>query len=191
MRIGAHPLMRLGNANIVHRRNRELPRLFGANILMQQNRLDDLIANGVDRVQAGHRLLKDHGDLAAANRKHFALGAGNDVFAVEQNRTAVKPSRRPRNQLHRAHRRDTLATTRLADNRESLVGMHGHRHARNRLDARAARRVGKAHRKIGDLENRLGSNRCRRGCLRGIHHQCAAFRSFGSIASRIASPSML
>jgi thymidylate synthase len=49
---------------------------------------------------------------------------------------------------------------------------------------------GLAHREVGDLEDRPGPS-VRRVKGRVGRHQCAAFRSFGSIASRIASPSML
>ena len=36
-------------------------------------RLGDLLADGVDRVEARHRLLEDHGDVVAADLPH-ALG---------------------------------------------------------------------------------------------------------------------
>ena len=65
---------------------------------------------------------------------------------------------------------------------------------RHRLHARA-RAVVEADGKIGDREDRL---RRRGGCgagglglVRWVRHQCAAFLSFGSIASRSASPSRL
>ena len=47
--------------------------------LVQQDRLDDLIADGEDGIERGHRLLKDHGDLCAANGADVALGHREEV----------------------------------------------------------------------------------------------------------------
>ena len=40
-----------------------------ADVLVQRDRLDDLVADGVDRAERGHRLLEDHGDLVAADAR--------------------------------------------------------------------------------------------------------------------------
>ena len=37
------------------------------------DRLGDLVADGVDRVEAGHRLLEHHGDVVAADAAHRLL----------------------------------------------------------------------------------------------------------------------
>ena len=50
------------------------------------DRLDDLVADGVDRIEAGHRLLEDHGDLAAADLAHLVIGQRQDVLAVQRMR---------------------------------------------------------------------------------------------------------
>ena len=42
--------------------------------LMEQDGFDDLAADGEHRVEAGHRLLEDHGDLVAADPSHIRLG---------------------------------------------------------------------------------------------------------------------
>ena len=53
--------------------------------LVGADRFGDLRADAHDRVQRGHGLLEDHGDVAAAAAAHFALGQGEqigrDVFA--------------------------------------------------------------------------------------------------------------
>ena len=40
-------------------------------VLVQPDRLDDLVADGVHRAERGHRLLEDERDLAAADRPHL------------------------------------------------------------------------------------------------------------------------
>ena len=40
-------------------------------LLVEDQRLDDLLAARVDRIQRGHRLLEDHRDLLAADRAHL------------------------------------------------------------------------------------------------------------------------
>ena len=48
--------------------DRALASLGLVHLLVQDDRLHDLEADGVDRAQRGHRLLEHHGDLGAANR---------------------------------------------------------------------------------------------------------------------------
>ena len=57
--------------------------------MMQQDGLDDLIADGVNRTEGGHRLLRDQGDLGAANgaqpramARQFAQVDGFEAAAV-------------------------------------------------------------------------------------------------------------
>ena len=47
-------------------------RLFFGHLLMNANRLNDLTADGMHRTERGHRLLKDHGNLFAANVSEYA-----------------------------------------------------------------------------------------------------------------------
>ncbi len=56
--------------------------------LMEPNRLADLAADRENRIQRGHRLLKDHRDLRAANRAHLRFREFQQIDAVEQNHTA-------------------------------------------------------------------------------------------------------
>ena len=48
--------------------------LLFVHALMDHERLGDLTANGEDRVQARHRLLKNHSDFVALNLAHFLGG---------------------------------------------------------------------------------------------------------------------
>ena len=46
---------------------------------MQPDGLGDLVADGVDRVQAGQRFLEDHRDLVAADLAHLVFGELHQV----------------------------------------------------------------------------------------------------------------
>ena len=183
------------DAHFLQRRDRALHGLIGRDALVQQDRLQDLVADAVHRVQAGHRLLEDHRDLAAAHLQHLVLAHRQQVAALKQDAAAVEAAGRARNQLHGAHRGHALAAARLPHHRQRLLREQRHVHARNGLDARATRVAGvvEAHGQIGHLKQRPGArgvaHRTLRLCLHA--HQWAAFRSLGSIASRSASPSML
>src|SRR5690606_902827 len=47
--------------------DRTVARLRLRDVAVQPDRLDDLVADRVHRAEGGHRLLKDHRDLAASN----------------------------------------------------------------------------------------------------------------------------
>ena len=51
--------------------------------LMEPNGLDNLLAHGIDGVQAGHRLLENHRDAVSANGAHPVFGEFEEVAFVE------------------------------------------------------------------------------------------------------------
>ena len=51
-----------------------LHRLAAGHLEVERDRLGDLVAAGVDRVERGHRLLEDHRDLVPADLPHVVLG---------------------------------------------------------------------------------------------------------------------
>ena len=67
VRIGAEPLFRLAHADFLEQLQRSQPRLPLAHALVQAENLADLLLDRVQRVERGHRLLEDHGDLVAAH----------------------------------------------------------------------------------------------------------------------------
>ena len=204
VRVHVEPLFRLLDAHVLHRLHGDPARLLRAHLLVQEDGLHQLVADGVDGVEARHRLLEDHGDLPAADGEHVVLGERADVAALEVDAATVEAARRPRDELHGAHRGHALAAAGLAHHRQRLLREERHVHAVHRLDARAAVGVVEADGEVGDLEDGAReavriAHRAHRvdggGIVRCLHggwaHQCAAFRSFGSMASRIASPSRL
>ena len=84
MRVGIDPLFGFGDADFAKQLDRFLPGLGFAHLLMEHDRFHDLGADGEDRVERRHRLLKDHADVAAADRLHFPLGEPHQVAAEER-----------------------------------------------------------------------------------------------------------
>ena len=50
---------------------------------MQAEYFAQLMTNGEHRVQAGHRILEDHGDLIAADFAHFLHGKRQNILSLE------------------------------------------------------------------------------------------------------------
>ena len=76
----------LRRADPDHAQQLEHPRADrgAAHVAMQAQRLADLEADRKGRVEAGHRLLKDHADAVAAHVAHGALVQRQQVLAVER-----------------------------------------------------------------------------------------------------------
>ena len=53
--------------------------------LVEVQHLGDLLLNGIERVQGGHRILEHHGDCLASDLHHFPLALFADVLALEKN----------------------------------------------------------------------------------------------------------
>ena len=64
-------------------------RLGGADRTMQADGLDDLLAHGLHRIEAGHRLLEDHRDRIAANGAHLALRQVEEIAAFQPDLAAA------------------------------------------------------------------------------------------------------
>ncbi len=72
--IGIEALGGGADADTVERFDGQLAGLGGAEVLVELDGFDDLIADGKDGVEAGHGLLEDHGDFVAADFAHLSLG---------------------------------------------------------------------------------------------------------------------
>ncbi len=77
VRVAREHLSRLRDADELEHPQRFRNRCRAILALMQPDRLADLVADGEDRVERGHRLLEDHCDLGAADVAHRrTVGAG-------------------------------------------------------------------------------------------------------------------
>ena len=64
----------VGDADSSEHLDRPVPRfLLGYVGIVQQNPFDDLLTDSVDRAEGDHRLLEDHGDVAASDVPHFRI----------------------------------------------------------------------------------------------------------------------
>ena len=128
-----------------------------AHRLVQPNRLDDLVTDGVHRAERGHRLLEDEPDLAAVDRPHLRA-IGLELHQIDRalssspsscSRLAVLPSRsafplqqdltaddtpRAIDDAHDRARGDTLAAATLADDPERPARKNVEAGAIDRLD---------------------------------------------------------
>ena len=94
------------------------------------DRLDDLGADGVDRVQRGQRLLEDHRDLVAAHRPHLGFREHQEIVhaaiaTAEQHLARDRGPRRGRGEAHDGEAGDTLAGAGLAHQCQHLAGADG------------------------------------------------------------------
>ena len=82
MRIFAHPPRRLRDSDQRQHFNGARLGRFLVEPLVQSQRLADLAADGQDRIEARHRLLKHHRNVVAADRAHFAVGKQQQIPAA-------------------------------------------------------------------------------------------------------------
>src|SRR5690606_7802929 len=80
VRIGVDAFRRFGDADPVKHVDGAPPCLSPARCgAVGEVGLDDLVPDGVLRVQGGHRVLEDHGDVVAAHRADLLVAGGDHV----------------------------------------------------------------------------------------------------------------
>ncbi len=90
MWIGIHALLGLRETDEIEHLDRFGPRFGLAHFLVQRDRFHDLVADGVDGAERGHRLLRHERNFRAANVAHFFTGlAEARQFDFVDNRTVV------------------------------------------------------------------------------------------------------
>ena len=139
MRVIGDAPPRFGDADQLEHRDRDLHRLFAVLVLVQRDRLGDLITDGVDRVEAGHRFLENHRDVIAPNFAHLGLREFGDVssltvLAFEGDFALDNFARRRGNQTHDREARDGLTRPRLTDHRQRLALLDVESHTIDGLD---------------------------------------------------------
>ncbi len=91
---------RVGDAHPTEHGNGLFPGGGLVQTLVQTDHLNDLVADGEDRIEAGHRLLKNHGYFVAANPAHVSLGKRHQIGALEENAPTRMKGRRLLQQAH-------------------------------------------------------------------------------------------
>ena len=75
----ARPPLRLRDAGIGQKFDGVLPRIRSRHATLELQDLGNLVANRKQRVERGHGLLKDHGDIAAAHLAQLCLGHAQQI----------------------------------------------------------------------------------------------------------------
>ncbi len=122
MRVLVDPAGRLGDAHLGEHLDRTLAAGLAGGLEVHPVVLGDLLADRVEGVQAGQRVLEDHGDPPAADRAELLLAQAVELLAVEPDRAADVGAAV---QAHDGERGDGLAAAGLADQAEGLPGLDG------------------------------------------------------------------
>ena len=137
MWIVVDPLLRRGNPH-------QFEHLDGARLgglrrqlRVRQDRLDDLLADRVDRIERSHRFLEDHRHLAAAQAPAFVGGEAEDVAPLEQDRIGLDLAWWARHQAHHGERGHALAAAGLADQSDGAAAPDGEVDAVDRAEEAA------------------------------------------------------
>ena len=88
MRIGVHPVFRFLDAAAAEQLQPLVPCLFLRHVSVQEQRFEQLIADGVHRVERGHGFLENHGNIIAPDMADFGHGQLQHVTAVKDNPAA-------------------------------------------------------------------------------------------------------
>src|SRR5262245_16255335 len=144
--------------------------------MMQLHDLADLLFDGMQRIERGHRLLEDDGDFFAADSAHIMQRGVQQILAREPDLARGMHRRRVRKQAHDGERRDRLAGAGFTHQGNGLALADAERYAVNGLDGVAAGT--EVHRQVADVDEGglVQHVRLHRNVLRG------------SSASRTPSP---
>ena len=121
MRILLVAALRLADADIGQKLINCLLRFLTVQVLVKLHGFLNLVADGLQRVQGGHRILHDHRDLPAADLSPVLIGVKPcQLPAVVGNAAAGDPSV-CRIQAHQRRHENRLSGARLADNGKALA----------------------------------------------------------------------
>ena len=150
VRIGAQPALRVRYADEREEFDGASGRGGGVPAKMDAHGLAQLAPDGQHGVERGHRLLKDHADLVAANAPHRLLVVGEEILPHKADGAAHDATGRAGDEAHNGEGRDALAAPALPDERERLALAQIERHAVHRLDDACGREEARAE--IVDFE---------------------------------------
>ena len=152
-RIGARHPLGIAQLHMAQQLDRLRPGGRLREAAMQPERLGDLRADAMQRVERGHRLLEDHRDAVAANLAHLGLVEPDEIAPLEAQRAGDMGAFRQ--QAHQRERGHGLARTGFSHDAERLARAQRERHVAHH-SARSLRR-GQVDGEIGDLEQHLSA----------------------------------
>jgi hypothetical protein len=128
-----HPALGRGHPHLLEAGDGPLRERPAAVLVMDLDGLDELVADGEDRVEGGLRVLQDHGDAAAPDAPHLLLGLVEQVLALEADGALDDARGRPGHQPQQRQGGHRLAAARLTHDAEGLALAEGEAHPVHRL----------------------------------------------------------
>ena len=165
MRIALHHRTRFRNAHQFKQTQGFGARRRGAGLLMQANRLGDLVSGSEHRIQRGHRLLENHRHVSTAHGAHLRgirASKVNDLAAASAqcHRTADHAPAAVLDQTHQRQRGHRFARTRFSDNCQCFAAIDMERKSANGVDGTFG--SGKPHAQSIDLNDAISGDSHRR-----------------------------
>src|SRR5215217_3071841 len=114
----------LGDADEFEHLDGALMGLLLAELFVLDHHFGDLGADGVNRVEAGHRLLEDHADIVAANGAHLLLRKGHEILAAQADPAARDAADLLGQEAHDGEAGHRLAGAGLADDGEGFSRLY-------------------------------------------------------------------
>jgi hypothetical protein len=87
VRVGGKPFPGLADADLVEQVENLVPGFIGPDLLVQVQDFRNLLLDRLQRIERGHRLLEDHGDVVAAHLPDLRFGRREQILALEQDLT--------------------------------------------------------------------------------------------------------
>ena len=125
MGVAVEALLRIGNLDQAQHLDGSLARPAGTEAFMDADGFGDLEADGLDRIERGHRLLEDHGDLVAAHRPHGGFAELEQIAPFEQDFATDDAGELRWQQPQQRQGGDAFAAAGLADHAQGLAGHDG------------------------------------------------------------------
>ena len=164
------PARRIGNAHLFQQLDHPVLHPLLRHRMMRPQRLGDLPAHRIARVERGHRLLKNHRHVFAHQLAPLAWRNTEQIRAIKAQHIG-RHLARPADQPHRREHGHRLARSAFADHAQYLTSLDRHVHAIHRAETPTG--GGELDRQIANFEQ--GHQRF----------------NFGSSASRSPSPNRL
>ena len=111
---------------------------FSAELLVEFERLGELVADAHEGVERGHRILEDHRDALAADFQEFLLGSFEEIGAGEHGGAALDAAGWHGDEAKQGIAGDRFAGAGLADDPEGLALVHGEGHVLHGMDGAVA-----------------------------------------------------
>ena len=121
MRIIGHARSGGGDSDLLQHLDGAGETILLGQAFMRADRFHDLLANGEDRVQRGHRFLENHCDAGATQTLHRAVGQFQKILSLELDAAAADAGRRAWQQAHDGQRGDAFAAAGFADDAEDFA----------------------------------------------------------------------